>query len=768
MMLRVYKLASYAAPVMLRRWIHRRIYDGREHPARVQERYGIPTIPRPAGPLIWIHAASVGEALSIMPLVEHLCAQNDKLNFLITSCTVTSSKVIRPKLNARVMHQFVPYDVPRWVRRFLKHWQPDLAIWVESELWPNLMLQTRARGVPMLLVNARMSEKSFIRWQRYREAILKLLRCFSMMYAGSQDDLRKYKDLGTDPISYIGNIKYDVPALPADTHRLEILRSQIAGRAVWLASSTHAGEEAMTAQVHTQLRNQIPNLLTIIVPRHPARAESILKEIAAQNLATATRSKGQDITPQTDIYLADTLGELGIFYRLVDVVFMGGSLVPHGGHNPIEPAKLGCAILCGPHMFNFQNIVDEMQHENALVMVNDAAALAEKISLLLRNTEARAEMIASARTTTESRTGVMQKIAASVLELLPAKSAESPARPLRQQAQKTSAQKRLDIPSMPTPAFWSSPNTTAKMLRPVAALYRWMARRYTARITPHKIDIPVICVGNLVVGGAGKTPMTIWLAKQLQAMGKNPHFISRGYKGRYEGTVQVDASIHTVEDVGDEPLLLARTAPCWVSRDRVYAAIAAMHSGADCVIMDDGLQNPFLAKNFSLLMVSGGYGFGNGYMLPAGPLREPIASGMAKANAVVLMGQDARKSLDHVPENLPIFRATLSPSEHNPDIRNKTLVAFSGIAQPKNFFDLIEVLGGDMAAREAFPDHHIFSETDLIHLRELAKLHNAELITTEKDAVRLPADMREQVLVISIETQVREAEDLLALLKHYV
>ncbi len=430
----LYRLFSYSVSPFIGYWLKRRAALGKEDNARIRERLGHLSMSRPDGKLVWIHAASVGESSSVMPLIERLLAANDALHIVITTGTVSSAKLLSTRLPERTYHQFAPVDTPSSVKRFMRNLKPDAAIWVESEFWPNLLRETHKCGVPMLLINARLSERSYQRWRFFAGSFAHMMRCFTAIYAGSPTDKQFLHQLGVARVQWAGNLKYDADVLPSDPEKTGKVLGKIGDRHVWLASSTHAGEEAFIIDAHRQIREVYADILTIIVPRHPQRGEEIATLLAQHKLTIARRSKGQVILPETDVYLADTLGELGIFYRLAGVGLIGGSLVPHGGHNPIEPAQLDCAIVCGPHMENFANIVADLQEAKALVQLATPDALAKEVLHLLRDHEAQDAMAKRAHTLVDSKRGASDMIAARVLSEL-GLAPEEPAETLAEDAQ---------------------------------------------------------------------------------------------------------------------------------------------------------------------------------------------------------------------------------------------------------------------------------------------------------------------------------------------
>ena len=405
--LRVYQKLSAAAVPLTPVLIKRRLQQGKEDPARIDERRGMTSDVRPHGPLVWIHGASVGEVLAAAGLIEKLRAAN--LRILLTSGTVTSAEVVAKRFPPDVIHQYVPYDSPRYVARFLDHWQPSLALFIESDLWPNLILAGAARRLPMVLINGRMSHRSFPRWRRISGTIEALLGRFEVCLAQSDVDAERFAALGSRNVVTTGNLKLDVQAPPADNSKLERLMAVTRGRPVIVAASTHPGEEEILAEVHRELARYFPGMLSVIVPRHPNRGEAIARMIAAAGLQVSLRSHEDLPTATSDIYVADTMGELGLFYRLAPIVFMGGSLVAHGGQNPIEAIKLGAAILHGPQVFNFTDVYDALDAAGGAKQADDQEALVKQIGQWLADPAARQASVEAAGRVVDQLGGALDR-----------------------------------------------------------------------------------------------------------------------------------------------------------------------------------------------------------------------------------------------------------------------------------------------------------------------------------------------------------------------
>jgi 3-deoxy-D-manno-octulosonic-acid transferase len=367
---------------------------GKEDPTRRAERYGRAAVRRPAGRLVWVHAASVGETNAVLPLIERLTGAGFQV--LFTSATVTSAAIAAKRLPVNAVHQFGPLDIAPYVDRFLDHWRPEFVIFVESELWPTIMTRLEENVVPLVIVNGRLSERSFRSWRRFAMVAKALFSRIGLCLAQSEEDGARFRALGAKRVKVTGNLKFDTPPLAADLGELERLRSAIGQRPVWIAASTHEGEEEIIADAHRLLRDRFPGVLTVIVPRHPNRGDAVRAVLADRRLSVAQRSRGEPLVREIDVYLADTLGELGLFYRAAPLAFLGGSLVGHGGQNPIEPARLDAAVLHGPHVYNFADIYDRLDAAAPQEAISDARDLAGAVGRLLADPKAAADRAAAA------------------------------------------------------------------------------------------------------------------------------------------------------------------------------------------------------------------------------------------------------------------------------------------------------------------------------------------------------------------------------------
>jgi 3-deoxy-D-manno-octulosonic-acid transferase len=394
-----------------------RLRRGKEDQNRLGERRGWAGLPRPSGRLVWLHGASVGEAVSLLPFVERIARAG--ATALVTTGTVTSAALLAQRLPAGALHQYAPLDSPFFVRRFLLHWRPDAALVAESELWPNMIVETKRAGLPLAMVNGRISERSFNRWRKAPRLIGALLARFDLCLARSEADGKRLAALGAPRVQIAGDIKYDAPALPADRRELAELSGMISGRQIWIAASTHAGEELIAARAHKALAEVFPDALTLIAPRHPERGEAIRREIEAEGLQCALRSRGERPGRGTAVYVCDTIGELGLFYRLAGVVFVGKSFAGGGGQNPIEPARLASAILHGPMVGNFADAYAALDASGGAVEVEDPSLLGEALIGLFANGAQLRAMARAAGDTVERRSGAVERSMKALAPMLP-------------------------------------------------------------------------------------------------------------------------------------------------------------------------------------------------------------------------------------------------------------------------------------------------------------------------------------------------------------
>lgn len=420
-MYKPYRLFTQSVEPVWEWLLNKRLRQGKEHPQRVLEKKGITEKPRPKGALIWFHAASVGEAQSTLILIRKITEIYPKANILVTSGTLTSSQMMEKNLPKNAFHQFYPLDHPVWVKRFLEHWSPDLIFWMESELWPNMLYEIEQHSIPAILVNARLSDKSYRTWKLFPNFARDMLGTYTKILCQTPEDEQKFKTLGAIDCTTTDNLKYSSTPIPHDPNALKELMQSTSGRPMWLYASTHKGEEDLACTLHSTLKQIVPDLLTIVVPRHPERRDEIKEICEAHSLKIMFRSE-EHKSPKsdTDIYIADTLGELGLFYRLTPIACIGRSFSDDGGggHNPIEAAQLGCAILHGPHVQNLQDIFDEMDSAGAAIHLSTTEHFRETLLELLNDPQKTQELQRKALNLSKQKNTVIDIVMKAIMPIV--------------------------------------------------------------------------------------------------------------------------------------------------------------------------------------------------------------------------------------------------------------------------------------------------------------------------------------------------------------
>ncbi len=401
-----YRAAGVALYPLAGPYLTYRAMKGKEERSRRLERFGFASLARPRGPLVWVHAASVGETLAILPLIREL--RRREIHALLTTRTGTSAALVRSRLGDEVIHQYVPLDLKFPIKRFIAYWKPDACITAESEIWPTTILELTRRQIPQIRVNARISDRSFDRWRNRASLAEALFGKMSLVVAQSDLDAERFRELGAWPVIVSGNLKSDTDPPPCDEQVLETYRKQVGNRPTWAAISTFEGEENTAAAVHAALKPKMGQL-TILVPRHPDRADAIEAMLKEAGLNVARRSRNDELTSETDVFLGDSIGEMGLYLRLTEIAFVGRSLSGEGGQNPLEPALLGCAILSGPHVQNFRDAYQHLVRKGAARIVKDADMLERAVHYLLANDIARMNMVDAGHDAIEEMRGALSK-----------------------------------------------------------------------------------------------------------------------------------------------------------------------------------------------------------------------------------------------------------------------------------------------------------------------------------------------------------------------
>jgi 3-deoxy-D-manno-octulosonic-acid transferase len=718
---------------------------------------------------LWIHAASVGECLAVMPLIERWLQEQPSWELILSVMTPAGRRLAEERLGDRVRTFFFPVDLPGVSDRLMRRVAPDLILLVETELWPNFLHAASRRRVPVLLLNGRVSPRSYPRYRAVvwlLRATLRTIQGFCMQTAMDAD---RIIDLGAPPerVRVLGNFKFDQAVYPmSETERRKWL-DQLGWKShapVLVAGSTHEKEEEMLLTVFERVRQEVPDLRLILAPRHLNRLPALIR-LLSQGARTYLRyselgSKRPD--PAAEILLLDTMGALGRLYSLGTVVFVGGSLVPVGGHNLLEPAALGRAVLFGPFIHHVPEMAEILSESGAGRMVRDLDELTRELKILLIETDRRQKMEDQARETVRRHQGASQR-AGRIVELALKK-------------RSWGGTERLDFRSGPERWFKERlvpsrggifTTLAAVILRGISLAYRaWQEIRVAAfglgLIRSVRMGRPVISVGNLTLGGSGKTPAVLSIGRILLQNGRHPAVLSRGYGGRSSEKIRVASNKSGVkaspDALGDEPCLISERlpeVPVLVSPDRAAAgrhALEVFH--ADVLVLDDGYQHLRLNRDLNLLVMDAVEPFGNGYVFPRGILRE-AARQVRRADAILLthaadpsVTETLRKFLGKDRPELPIFSSRhrivdlvhLDTGEISSlaTIRQTPVMAVTGIGQPERFFQTLHENESKMALECVYPDHHRYSEKDIEFLEAEARRRDVRrIVTTEKDAVRI-------------------------------
>jgi len=769
----LYRLVLLALLPLVPFYFARRIARDRRYRHGFRQRLGtlpFATHPTPAAS-IWLHAVSVGEVLSAVTLVDQLRRLYPLAPLYVSCTTVAGRDLADLKLGGRVDGIFfAPLDYVRPVRRVLATLRPALVVILETEIWPNLYREVKRSGAALAIVNGRISDRAFPRYRWFNWFFGPVLAHADMILVQSETDRRRYIASGAPPdrVSLGGNLKFDfVPVAGEIAPGIQRFLDHEHPSRIWIAASTmppldsdDVDEDDIVIEAFLQLAPANPDLLLILAPRRPERFAVAASKLEASGLPFVRRSL---LAPSTSItmpgvLLLDTIGELSRLFAIADVVFMGGTLARRGGHNILEPAFFGKPIIIGPHMENFAEIAAEFREAAAVVEIASREQLAPHVVTLLTNQEAREALGAKARRMAESKRGVAPRLAASLLELydrtLPMKS--------------------------------GSP-----LLAPFAALWRAGVRRDRLNAKPRRLPAPVISIGNITLGGSGKTPVVDWLSEQLHAEGHQPAILTRGYRRRSidRYTVVKAGTPCPIARTGDEAQIFVRRgiAHVGIGSDRFSTGnVIASQYGADAFLLDDGFEHWPLARDLDIVLIDALNPFGGGEVMPRGRLREPL-DGLARADTFVITRCEPGLRTSAIEQVLrrynplaPIFRARMVPTLWVNAFTGeevslgafefKRVVAFCGLGNPTAFWNTLKIAAVPVVFSWSFSDHFSYRPKQLRQLMGQAQLQRADaLVTTEKDYINLPghlsADLkRVPVFWLKIEVEFEQPETFLELI----
>ena len=718
---------------------------------------------------IWIHAASVGECLAVLPLIERWLGERPEWDLIVSVMTLTGRRLMEQRLGHRVRVCFFPVDFPGIPTRLLRRVAPDLILLVETELWPNFLRSASRCNIPVLLVNGRISPRSYRRYRAVRWLFRETLRRLRIYGMQSSQDARRIVDLGAPPerVRVLGNLKFDQAAVPlSEPERRRLLKSLgwSSDEKVLVAGSTHEKEEEFLLTGFANIKQRWPNFRLILAPRHLNRLASVTGVLTRNGVSYVRYSEldREMSEPPKDVLLVDTLGHLGRLYSLGTVVFVGGSLVPVGGHNLLEPAALGRPVLFGPFVQHVQEMADLLLASSGGKMVRDIEELVREVQALLTEPDRRKTMEDSARETVRLHQGASGRVSVMVGQQLKERFFGYLPRLDHRRALERWFKERILLSK-----GGLLTSLAGVGLRGVSILYQAGQEARTVAysvglLRSVRIPRPVISVGNLTLGGTGKTPTVMSVCRFLRAKGHRPAVLSRGYGGRIGKTVRVASRSTPIDqgpdEVGDEPSLMAERlpeVPVVVSSDRVAGARYAIENlQSDVLVLDDGYQHLRLKRDLNLLVMDAVEPFGNGQVFPRGTLREPPGQ-VCRADAVLLthVGHPAetdelQKFIRRYRSDLPIFTSrhriveliSFGSGSSLPfeNIKGMRLLAVTGIGQPGRFVRMLQEGGADLAAAGLYPDHYRYRLEDLDEIEAEAKrLEAPKIVTTEKDAVRI-------------------------------
>ncbi|MEK6684023.1 MAG: tetraacyldisaccharide 4'-kinase [Nitrospirota bacterium] len=731
---------------------------------------------------LWIHAASVGECLAVMPLVERWLRDRPDWDLVFSVMTQTGRRLAEQQLGNRARIFFFPVDLPGIAARLLSRLAPDLILLVETELWPNFLHSASRRGIPVLLINGRISPRSYRRYRAVRGIFREALQTIELFCMQTAQDAQRIIELGAPPerVRVLGNLKFDLAAVPLSEPERQQLLKQLGWHPndrVLVAGSTHEKEEELLLAVYDRVKQQIPDLRLILAPRHLDRLPGLvqwLTRLGKTCLRYSELGAGRPQPAETgvEILLVDTLGKLGPLYSLGTVVFVGGSLVPVGGHNLLEPAALGRPVLFGPFVQHIIETADLLSASGGGCMVHNVDELTRETQTLLMDPDRRRTMGDQAKKTVTCHQGASERVNGIVERELKRRSFDGIRRLDFRSAPERWFKDRLLLSRGGFPTSGRAIGTTmlaAAILRGLSVFYQaWQEVRVAAYsrglLRSVRLDRPVISVGNLVLGGTGKTPTVLSICRLLLKRGRRPAVLSRGYGRRSKEAIQVVSNETRVaqrpDALGDEPCLMADQlpgVPVLVSLDRAAAGRYALKVfQPDVFVLDDGYQHLRLRRDLNLLVLDAVQPFGNGFVFPRGTLREAVRQ-VSRADAILLTHADDPAGTEELQKFVRTYRPALPifTSRHRiadlvhlgtgriaslEKLRRTRLMAVTGIGQPERFFHALQENESEIAAGCIYPDHYRYSEKDLEFLEAEAVRRDVRMIvTTEKDAVRIQA-----------------------------
>lgn len=709
---------------------------------------------------IWLHAVSVGEVASAVPLIKHIRREEPTRPIYLSVSTVAGRRAAEREAESLVNGVFyAPIDYVSFVRRTIRAIRPALLIVLETEIWPNLYNEVKRAGASLIVLNARISNRTWERYRKLKFFFCPVLRLADAIYVQSELDYERYRTLGAieQKLHIEANLKYDA-ATPGVRAEIPVFNAE----RVWIAASTVGPNERGSLEAHDvdeddivihafeKLAVAFPKLLLILAPRQPARFDLVANKLERISFPFVRRSEmkaGATLPLQLPgVLLLDTVGELSSAYANADVVFVGGSIAPRGGHNIIEPAAAGVAVVVGPHMQNFHAIVCDFLKARALVQIESDSDLLPTLRSLLTDRERARDLGESALRVVEMRRGVAQRLTPVLLDFC-------------FRGQYKTPRNAIALAFLRFLAFLWGEGGERKRRR---------GERYASSVRP--LAVPVVSVGGITIGGSGKTPLTTYLASHLRQRGYAPAILTRGYRRRSPAQNVVLAAGARVPSslTGDEAQIFLRSdvAPIGIGRNRYETAQVLLDRfpSTDILLLDDGFQHARLRRDVDVVVIDGLDPFGGRELVPLGRLREPLSS-LQRASVFVVTRAESDLRFRTISEQLrayngmaPVFRTRLIAGNWRDyrtgqpvDLAHRRVAAFCGLGNPQNFWDTLESLGLEVVFRWAFEDHHAYRPRDLQYVAQQALLHGAQLlVTTEKDRMNCPGRLSAAIAPLTL------------------
>ncbi len=757
---------------------------------------------------IWVHAASVGEIVATSPLIKEFRQEFGNSPILVSVVTTSGYEMANRIIKDADSIIYFPLDLPGVAEHVLRRIHPRVFLPVETELWPNFLKTARHLRIPVMMVNGRISDKSVKRYKYMYTLLSDMIGTVKLFAMQSPIDAEYIRHLGAAPelVTVTGNTKFDQTYTDVSPEERENILKEMGlqgAKGILLAGSTHRGEETYVLQAFKAVRESHPEARLVIAPRELLRTVEVVHICKKSGFSVATRTELQKREPRgEDIVILDTIGELGKVYSIGDVIYVGGSLVSHGGHNILEPAAHGKAIIVGHNMFNFKDTHALFSKRNACITVKNPDELQKEVVNLFDNPEERHRMEEETLAIVGENKGASRKSAILLREMLTEYEARENAHRIRTTEKVENLQTYFIHLVHSKEVKGVCLNIIMAVLYIFSLVYANLVNLKligykTGLLKRESLGCYVISLGNITVGGTGKTPTAQRLAREIRDMGYRVVILNRGYRAKWHGDVGIVSDgekLHMdAAEAGDEAYMLAKhlpNVPVLIGAERAVTGRYAMeHFGAEVAILDDGYQHWQLNRDLDILLVDAVNVFGNGYLLPRGTLRESM-SHISRADVCLMtkVDQAAEGSREYIRDTVHRYneKAKIVESIHQPrcfillsdwyvniacagvpveEIQGKHVVAVSAIGNPASFEQTLSDLGAVIIESLRYPDHHDYTIREMQDVLQQAEVQGAEaIVITEKDAVKIPAEVAKEawkipIYVICVEVTFQQGAD---------